>query len=535
MFEPGVRHLETNKPATKEDDGTMRFGRFEVHRAQRKLLADGRPVELGDRAFDVLLALMAAEGAMVGKSELMQTVWPGQLVEENNVAVQVGALRRALGEDRDLIQTVPRRGYRFLGKVHTISDAHVKASAAPPLTIVVLPFVNLRGDPAIDYVVDGITDSLTTDISRAVPGSFVVSLGTAFTYRDGTTDARRIGQELGVRYLLGGSVLIDENQVRVNARLVDTATDRQLWADRFDTLRDKVLAVQDEIVARLSRSVGLQIIDAEARHSDRTRSPEAVDLVMRGWALMNRPTNKDALIEARALFERALSVDPHNTDALAQIGTILVFEVLNGYYDTGRAERLVEADAILAGALANDPNHIAALRARAAMLRARGSFHEAIRAAEAVIAFNPGEPRVYNELGLSWLYLGDVTKAIEFFNKAARVGPRDPARWVWLSGLGRAQIFLEQYALAMQSLQSAVAANPKDFFARVFLAAACALAGHQVEAEIALQECNRLRPGLTIRALSHRLWSVPMEATSPRYRTHHQRLLLGLRKAGMPR
>jgi Flp pilus assembly protein TadD len=169
------------------------------------------------------------------------------------------------------------------------------------------------------------------------------------------------------------------------------------------------------------------------------------------------------------------------------------------------------------------------------MLRARGSFHEAIRAAEAVIARNPGEPRVYNELGLSWLYLGEVLKAIEFFGKAARVGPRDPARWVWLSGLGRAQIFLKRYDAAQQSLQSAVAANPKDFFARAFLAAACALAGHQSEADAALQECYRLRPGVTIRALSSRLWSVPMDATSPRYRKYHQRLLLGLRKAGMPR
>jgi TolB-like protein/cytochrome c-type biogenesis protein CcmH/NrfG len=528
------RYLEKNNPVTMEDDGTVRFGRFEVRGAQRRLFADAEPVRLGDRALDVLLVLMHAEGAIVTKSDLMETVWPGQPVDENNLAVQISALRKALGEDRDLIQTVSRRGYRFLGKLHSFSDGPSKPSTAPPLSIVVLPFVNLRGDPAVDYVVDGITDSLTTDISRALPGSFVVSHGTAFSYREGTMDARRIGEELGVKYLLCGSVLLDQNQIRVNARLVEAASDSQLWADRFDTLRDDILTVQDEIVTRLSRSAGLQIIDAEARYSSRTRSPEAVDLVMRGWALMNRPTNREGLIEARILFERALSIDPGNTDALAQIGTILVFEVLNGYYDTGRAERLTEADAMLAQALANDPNHVAALRARVAMLRARGSFSEAVRAAEGVIACNPGEPRVYNELGLSWLYLGDVTKAIEWFNKAAQVGPRDPARWVWLSGLGRTQIFLENYAAAMQSLQSAVAANPKDFFARAFLAAACALAGHQVEAAAALQECYRLRPGLNIRALSQRLWSVPMEATSPRYRKYHQRLLLGLRKAGMP-
>jgi len=519
---------------TIEDKGTIRFGRFEVRGAQRRLFAGAEPVELGDRALDVLLVLMHAEGAIVSKSDLMERVWPGQLVDQNNLAVQISALRKGLGKDRDLIQTVPRRGYRFLGKLHRPRDGPGRPSTAPPLSIVVLPFVNLRGDPAVDYVVDGITDSLTTDISRALPGSFVVSHGTAFSYREGSVDARRIGEELGVKYLLGGSVLLDGDQIRVNARLVDTASDSQLWADRFDTLRNDILAVQDEIVNRLSRSAGLQIIDAEARHSSRATSPEALDLVMRGCALMNRPTNREGLIEARILFEHALSIDPDNTDALAQIGTILAFEVLNGYYDTGRAERLTKAHAMLAQALANDPNHVAALRARVAVLRACGSFHEAIRAAEGVIACNPGEPRVYNELGLSWLYLGDVTKAIEYFSKAAQVGPRDPARWVWLSGRGRAQIFLENYAAAIQSLQSAVAANPKDFFTRAFLAAAYALAGHQAEAATALQECYRLRPGLSIRALLQRLWSVPMEATSPRYRKYHKRLLLGLRKAGMP-
>jgi len=531
MFGLGVQSFE--HPATMAADGTLRFGRFELRRNERQLLAEGKPMELGDRAFDLLFALIVAAGALVTKRALMETVWPGQAIEDNNIAVQIGALRRALGRDRGLIQTVHRRGYRFLGGSHTIEDVRTKVPMSQRLSIVVLPFVNLKSDPALDYIVNGITHSLTTDISHALPGSFVVSHSAAFTYRNGSAEPRRIGQ-LDVRYVLAGSVLLDENQVRVNARLIDAMSDRQLWADRFDTVRSAVLAVQDEIVARLSRSFGLQIIDAEARQSRRLQSPVVVDLLMRGWALMNRPTARETLIEARELFEHALSVDPDNADALAQIGTILVFEVLNGYYDTGRTERLADADAALAQALAKNPNHIAALRARAALLRARGAFREAIQAAEAVILINPGEPRVYNELGLSFLYLGEVTKAIEYFSKAGRVGPRDPARSVWLSGLGRAQISMQRDLDAMQSLQAAVTANPKDFFTRVFLVAACALAGRQAEAEAALKECNQLRPGLTIKALSSRLWPVPIEATSPRYRRYHQRLLLGLRKAGMP-
>jgi TolB-like protein/Flp pilus assembly protein TadD len=391
----------------------------------------------------------------------------------------------------------------------------------------------LRGDPSLDYIVDGITESLITDISRALPGSFVVSRTTSFAYRDRTMDARHIGREVGVRYVLSGSVLLGEDLARVNAELIDTRTDGRLWSDRFDTERSDVLAAQDEIVARLSRSVGLQVIDAQAKRSMKSKSAEAVDFVMRGWAVMNRPTTRQTLIEARALFEQALSVDPHDVNALAQIATIFVFEVANCYYDDGRSERLARADALLSEVLAMDPNHIAALRARATLLRTRGSLREAIAAAAAAIACNPGEPRAYNEMGLSWLYLGELEQAIECFRKAGRIAPHDPSRWVWMSGLGRAQMFLGQDADAVQSLYAAVAANPRAFDSHAFLAAACALAGRQDEAQAALNECDRLKPGLTITELS-RIWSVPLEATDPRYRDYHERLNLGLARAGMP-
>ena len=513
-----------------EQDQTLRFGRFEIRRRRGQLLADGKSVELGTRAFDILLALIDRAGTLVTKSELIELGWPGQAVEENNVQVQIHALRRALGRDRDLIQTVAGRGYRFVGE---LQRAAFLDEAAPQLSIIVVPFENVRGDPSLDYIVDGITESLITDISRALPGSFVVSRSTSFTYRDRTIDARSIGREVGVRYVLGGSVLLDENLTRINVELIDTLTDGQLWSDRFDTQRTHILAAQDEVVARLSRSVGLQVIDAQAKRSIKSKSTEAVDLVMQGWAMTNRPSTKNTLTEARGLFEQALSVDPHNIDALAQIATILVFEVANCYYEDGRAERLARADALLAEVLATDSNHIAALRARATLLRTRGSLREAITAAEAAIACNPGEPRAYNEMGLSWLYLGELEQAIECFRKAGRIAPRDPSRWVWMSGLGRAQMFLGQDAAAVQSLYAAVAANPKAYDTHAFLAAACAFAGRREEAQVALNECNRLKPGLTITGLA-RIWSVPLEATDPRYREYHNRLNLGLERAGMP-
>jgi TolB-like protein len=515
-----------------EQEEALHFGRFEVRRRQNLLLADGKPVELGSRAFDMLLALIDHAGILVTKSELIEWGWPGQAVEENNVQVQIHALRRALGPDRGLIQTVAGRGYRFVGELERAATPSLE-EPAPQLSIIVLPFQNVRGDPSLDYIVDGITESLITDISRALPGSFVVSRTTSFTYRDRTMDTRSIGREVGVRYVLGGSVLLDEDLGRINVELIDTLTDGQLWSDRFDKERSDMLAAQDEIVARLSRSVGLQVIDAQAKRSIKSKSAEAVDFVMQGWAVMNRPSTKQTLVEARAQFEQALSVDPNNVDALAQIATILVFEVVNCYYDEGRTDRLARADVLLAEVLARDPNHIAALRARASLLRARGSLREAIAAAAAAIACNPGEPRAYNEMGLSWLYLGELKQAIECFRKAGRIAPRDPSRWVWMSGLGRAQMFLGQDAEAVQSLYAAVAANPKAFDSHAFLAAACALAGRHEAAQVALNECRRLKPGLTITGLSL-IWSVPMEATDPRYREYHDRLNLGLERAGMP-
>src|SRR5215469_15521302 len=439
-----------------EQQETLHFGRFEVRRRQNLLLADGKAVELGSRAFDILLALIDHAGFLVTKSELIERGWPGQAVEENNVQVQIHALRRAFGPDRGLIQTVAGRGYRFVGELVRAATPSLE-EPGPQLSIIVLPFQNVRGDPSFDYIVDGITESLITDISRALPGSFVVSRATSFTYRDRTTDARRIGREVGVRYVLGGSVLLDEDLMRVNVELIDAITDGQLWSDRFDTERSDILAAQDEIVARLSRSVGIQVIDAQAKRSTKSKSAKAIDFVMRGWAVMNRPSTKNTMMEARGLFEQALSIDPHNIDALAQIATILVFEVANCYYENGRAERLARADALLAEVLATDPNHIAALRARATLLRTRGSLREAISAAAAAIACNPGEPRAYNEMGLSWLYLGELEHAIECFGKSGRIAPRDPSRWVWMSAVGRAQIAMGQYADAVQSLYVAVA------------------------------------------------------------------------------
>jgi adenylate cyclase len=408
-------------------------------------------------------------------------------------------------------------------------------SKAQMLSIVVVPFANLSGDAKHDYMADGITDSLTGDLSRALPGSFVVSRGTAFTYKGATVDARHIGRELDVRYVLGGSVLLDGERVRINTQLADTRDGGQLWAERFDTERGSILQVQDEIVGRLSRAVGLKVVDIEAQRSERERpsSAEAIDLIMRGRALLNRPSSPKTMIGARDLFEQALNLEPANVDGLAGVATTLAFEFLNGYYDSGGEARLRAAEWLLNRALTIDPHHLMAMKAKAALLRAQGKFDDAIAAARAVIAENPGEPWAYKEVGLSTMYLGRTEEALDWFAKADRIGPRDPSRWTWLDGRGQALILLGRDQEAIRSLNSALEANPKTVGTNALLAAAYALIGRSEEARAALARYDQARPGTRISTF-RTVAPVPLVRTSPEHRRLRQRLEDGLRKAGMP-
>ena len=238
---------------------SVEFGRFRILPHRREVLVDGQPIELGGRAFDILMALIEANGAVVSKDELLNRVWPGRIVEEGNLRAQIKALRMAL--DRDLIGTVVGRGYQFTGVAirrtdrgqapveHGITAA--TPAVAPRLSIVVLPFLNLSNDPEQQYFADGITEDLTTDLSR-LAGYSIISRNTAFTYRTRPAGTRQIGRELAVRYVLEGSVQRSGNRVRVSVQLIDAETDTHLWADRLD--RDAgdlfVLVTSDTLLAR---------------------------------------------------------------------------------------------------------------------------------------------------------------------------------------------------------------------------------------------------------------------------------------------
>jgi TolB-like protein/Flp pilus assembly protein TadD len=403
------------------------------------------------------------------------------------------------------------------------------------LSVVVLPFLNLPQDPDLDYLVDGIVDSLLTDLSRALPGSFVVSRSTAFTYKGRKVPTRQIGEELHVRYILEGSVLANAERVRVNARLIDAETDEHLWAERFDKERRDILDVQDEIVARLARTVGVEMVRHEGRrHSRAGETDDVADLVMRGNALTTEPNRKELASDAVALFKRALELDPDNADAMIGIASNRIFQVVNLYQIAGREGLLEEAEALISRAMGLAGDHIGVMKARAMLLRARGRFADAIIADMSVIALNPGEPTAYRELGLNNLYLGQPQEAVDWFRRADRVAPMDRERWTWLQGLGRALMQLGQDAEAAEALRLALHSNPNYVRGRAYLAAAEALLGDIDRAKVHLDKMAELDPGMTIRRFVEERNSVPLDAVSSAYLRGNDRMLEGLRRAGMP-
>jgi TolB-like protein/tetratricopeptide (TPR) repeat protein len=417
----------------------------------------------------------------------------------------------------------------------TDTAEHGLPAARPRLSLVILPFLNLSGETGADYLVDGLVDTLITDLSSWLPGSFVISRSTAFTYKGRSVPIRQVGTELGVRYAIEGSVLVDATRLRVNVQLIDAETDEHLWAERFDKERSEMLQLQDEIVGRLSRSIGIQLVRTEAgRGSPNREAWDAADLVMRARALISDVKRKETAAEAIDLFRRALQLDADCVDAMVGIGLARIYQVINLYRLEGRDTLLDEAAEMISRATALAPDHLDLLKARALLLRARGWFSEAVVATEALIARNPAEPTAYKEMGLNKLYLGLTWEAAEWFRRADAIAPRDPDRWTWLQGLGRALMQLGDDAAAIGALSQAMDGNPGYLRGKAMLAAAEALAGNAEAAKRYMAEYAAIEPNMTVRRFARQRSSVPPDAVSDIYRRESERILEGLRRAGMP-
>ena len=402
----------------------------------------------------------------------------------------------------------------------------------------VLPFANLSGDPTQDYLVDAVTDSLTTSIAR-LPGSFVIARNTASTYKGKPTDARAIGEDLGVRYVLEGSVQPESDRVRVNAQLIDTHSGAHFWAEQFDTPRADLLQTQDEIIARLARAMQFQLPAAEAARLRRApgASANAEDLALQCavTTVLSGENFGNAADTGYRFCEQALDTDPNNVLAMNILSVRFWAPAALGLSADPLAD-LKRADELASRSLALDPNYAYGHENRAYILLAQGRPDEAIPEAERALALDPADVDPYANLGFCYLYLGQFEKGLEFLDKAIRLSPHDPALAFWYDGKADAYFGLKQYDQAIEWARRAIAINPNSIpFAHRHLIAALVLTGHAAEAHEALQHYLAL-PASGPRTLT--TWkAVGAQFTKPRSDPRVLeavgRQIEGLRKAGL--
>jgi adenylate cyclase len=409
-----------------------------------------------------------------------------------------------------------------------------EAGRVPGLSIVVLPFANLSGDPAQDYLADVITDGLTTGLAR-IRGSFVISRSTAFTYMGKAIDVKQIGQDLGVRYVLEGSEQQGDNRIRINAQLINAETGAHLWADQFDTDRADLFMMQDEIVTRLARALYLETATVEAARVAQTHpgNQDAEDLTLRCIAGVNNSTAGTAALEAAYdLCERALQIDGRNVRALDIVASKYVGRAINGLSLDPQAD-VRQAEELVARALALEPNNYAAHYCESMVLLAQRRYEEARVEAERSLGLNPSFILAYIPLCSANFFMGRPEKVIECAGTAIRRSPRDPLLFGFYLQEGIAYGMLKQRAQSIDRLRRAVAMAPQFPNAQMALASELALDGQEPEAREVLQRYLSLK-ATRIRTIAQFRAYMKTLSNDPAFVAHIDGGAEGLRKAGMP-
>ena len=399
-----------------------------------------------------------------------------------------------------LVILVAAGAWYFLG-ANRIAITGLNAPAPPAhLSIVVLPFTNLSNDPAQDYFAEGITENLTTELSR-IRDSFVIARNTAFTYKGKSIDAKEIGKELGVRYVLEGSVQRDQNRVRVNAQLIDAESGAHLWAERFEADAADLFKLQDEVVARLADTLGYELIKAEAAKGSRSTNPDANDLVMRGWALINDPAlfaSREKVNAARPLFQQALAIDPNSAEAITGVAATYFREHLFGWGSPGTdydAKLLGQADRAIGLAPDYDQSYVF----KSFYLGDAHRLDEAFSIANAGLAVNPNDPSLYQARAAPEIALGRFDEAKSDLQRAIRLSPRDPFAAFSYTELGDIEIGSGRPEAAIVEYRKSIDAGDHTYWNYANLAASYALLGKMDVAKPFVSETLRLNPSFTIK------------------------------------
>ena len=574
-----------------ESADLIEFGPFRLDAARRTLWRAGEPVTLSSRGFDILALLVEKRGRIVTKDEILATVWRGMIVEENNLAVQVSALRRALadGGEASWILTVPGQGYRFVGAVArpvppvapapsvpeppamampvppiargtprrwpwlaaagaaaaliaVVTLRHPaapKPPAAPRLSIAVLPFRDLSDDRCCDYLADAITDDLTTDLSH-IPGSTVIARESSDAFRGRALPTGEIGRALNVRTLLEGSLRAVEGQFSINAQLIDATTGAHLWAERFTVPRAGLAEAQDAIVHRIASALGVTLVDIEGARAARERAvtPDALDLYLRARSILDRTDTLDGMSQAQALLEQALAKQPDDVKVLSELGWLLAMKI-NNFVEPRPADDLARARQVAARALALAPDNPNALAAQGAMLAFDGKCTEAEHLYEAALAADPANIRALTGLVVCHGVRGEFRDMADRLTTLIKIDPEGPRKRVRYQQLGFADLMLGRPADALPWLERALAGAPIEAaaaedlgtaeWARLSLIAAARLTGDTARSDALFAAYRTVWPHRT-------LWTLQAYTPKPIAQSAGFEKFLGaLRDAGMPR
>jgi TolB-like protein len=475
------------------------LGPFRLDPGNDLLLRGTEPVALGKRAILVLRALIERPGALVSKEALIEAAWLGQAVEESNLTVQIAALRRtfatASGGD-GWIETMPRRGYRFVGPVEAAEAASLALPEKPSL--VVLPFQNMTGDAEQEYFVDGMVEEITTAIAR-LPWLFVIARNSAFSYKGKPPDVKRVAQELGVRYVLEGSVRKAGNRVRITGQLIDTATGAHIWADRFDGRLDDIFDLQDQVASNVAGAIEPKLRQSEIDRAIRKPAANltAYDLYLRALAQSYRYT-EEGLAEAVALAQQALAIDPSYAPAAAMVSVCRWMQRVQGWGALS-ADDVGEACRLARQALEAERDDAETIwQAAMTLFRLAGETAMAAAALDRALALNPNAAHAWMARGAIHASRNQPEAAIEAIERARRLSPFDPYTFFYAFTVANAHFAARRFEQAVEWADSALHDQPRLASAMRLKVTALALLGHLDAARAELRRLLAIDPKVTI-------------------------------------
>jgi len=401
-------------------------------------------------------------------------------------------------------------------------------SSAPRLSLVVLPFANIGGDPEQEYFVDGVTESLTTDLSR-INGAFVISRNTAFTFKGKAVDVTKLGRELNVRYVLEGSVQRAGNRLRLNVQLIDAETGNHLWAERFDKPVADLFDMQDEIVSRLANTLNAELIKAEARRAERSLRPDAMDLYFQGRAFLNKGVTPAFLARARDFLVRALALDPDNMEAAVAAAQVDVSVALAFIADDGPAHIKAAEDA-LNSVLLRAPSHPRAHMLLGAVQIRTNRVAKGIAECRQALALDRNLADAHAFIGLGKHVLGRDEEVEGHIQEALRLSPRDTRAFLWFMFVGMAKLHANADLEALDWLRRSIEANPNHALTHFHFAGALAMMGELNEARSRAKAGLALDPSFTMRRYRINIF----QFDNPAWLARRERFYEGMRMAGIP-